>query len=284
MFSKRKSPKPLSQEDNRGTFYASMKQADAEWKSDLLSQDALKDQIIFDSRDGLPRRQLTVNKQVPFLRYAFDTRKLMEKALDSVSFIRKTRRRPGWVSSRSLKVGYYLNRSTRKWEIFLWGPDLDMQVYKECESRFGSNKGNCLTAMPPKKHSATKTLQFTASQDIESVERSSEAQSESRTTLEGYTYRGNGEVMGAVKEALIDQGLGLQTLKTRRSEYRERRMKHQLIDGGARVNELTLRRPEGEGVLKGQYTYMGVKKPVGLKSVLESQWERPGNYTQKSQS
>ncbi len=260
-----------------------MKQADVEWKNDMLSQDALKDQIIFDFRDGLPRRQLTVNGQVPFMRYAFDTRGSMEKALDSVSFIQKTRKRPGWVSSRSLKVGYYLNRSIRKWELFLWGPDLDMQVYKECQSRFESHKGSCLTAMPPVRHSGTREVQFVVTEAEEIIQKDMKRVAGAHT-LKRYSYHGNGAFVNAAKEALVEHGLATLTSSTRRSEFRERRMKQQLIDGGARLNELTLQKPADGGALKGKFTYMGVKKPASLKSGLENLWEHEKAHTHKSQS
>lgn len=150
MFSKRNQRKKIfKSEDNRGHFYESMKAANEAWKEHLRREGVCKERIVFDSKDGLPVNQITVRRNLPFVRYAFKSMRRLEKALGSISFIIRPADADRYISLKDIEIGYYFNEFTDRWELFLWGRDMDRTAVQECEQACERNRGNYISSYSP---------------------------------------------------------------------------------------------------------------------------------------
>lgn len=149
MFGKKDKQREYSLDDNRAVFHYSLHAANEAWKAYLREKGACKERIVFDPEDGLPRNQLTMRKNLPFLRYSFRSKRQLEKVMRSTSFIAKTGKSKDMVSLKDLEIGYYRNEVSGRWELFVWGNDLDRTLIREWETACEANRGDYISSYVP---------------------------------------------------------------------------------------------------------------------------------------
>lgn len=135
--------------DNRGVFHDSLRGSNEAWKEYLRQEGVCKERIVFDARDGLPVNHMTIRRNKPFMRYGFKTLRRLERALRSLSFIARPANSDQYISLKSLEIGYYFNETSEKWELFIWGKDMDRELVQECEQACERFRGSYISSYTP---------------------------------------------------------------------------------------------------------------------------------------
>lgn len=133
----------------KGRFYFSMREADASWRQDLIDLGAGQEHIVYDDKDQLPKRDIIVRKNVPFLRYGFRSERRVERVLKSLSFLRRSRRGRAWESDKDLRIGTFMNTVSHRHELFVWGPEFSPSLYNELIEVCEQQKGEAISALAP---------------------------------------------------------------------------------------------------------------------------------------
>lgn len=141
----KKRSRKITSYDKRGAIFMGLDQVSRVMRSDISLEEGIGIPTQSDLEFSLLTSDESDERPWPLFRYAFETERQAEKALYSLSFVRKAQDTSETVVIRDVRIGMYYHPQQRHWELMVWGAERDALTYMEATLAFRMAGGDVVS-------------------------------------------------------------------------------------------------------------------------------------------